>query len=85
MALDSNGNKIAWANSKQPARVIFDLFHVSVVLGVIAFIFVPNGKYVLAAWIIIDVLFRRYDLTLRAAMMRCRLWFRGGVRKSTIQ
>lgn len=80
MAVDRNGDPIVWSNAGLRPTV-FVFFHVSVIIPLLLLPFIPFGKIFLAIWMITDLLLQRYDLSLQAAIMRCRLWVRGGERK----
>ncbi len=81
MATDSQGETIVWSNAgKRPSLFIF--FHLSVVIPALTSPFIPYAKLVLLTWVAVDQLLQRYDLSLRAAIMRVRLWVRGGNRRS---
>ncbi len=81
MATDKNGEPIVWSNAGlRPTVLVF--FHVSIVIPLLLFPFIPYNKELLVTWVAVDLLLQRYSLSLHAAIMRCRLWMRGGERKS---
>ena len=81
MSEDREEEEVSW--SKAGLRpTIFVFFHVSIIIPILTIPFNPYGFEVLIVWALTDLLLQRYSLTLHAALMRCRLWMRGGIRKS---
>ena len=78
---NSDSGGILWSNAGNGPRILFGFCHVSVVIPALMLFFVPGGIYILMAWMVIDWSLVYFDLTLRAALMRSRLWFRGGIRR----